>query len=435
MIVGTIDDEPWYGANASLLPRVATGAGDVEVGGGARLPVPGAVATEVERVGLGGVVEDPQRARGGQHPAHGVGPDHAVDRPALVLAQAVARLPVPPGECDGSAVTIVPEAICPAAGEGCGANRFAGGARRVLARLVGAGSGEATAHDPRHPPPRQDRVPEAHPARDRGVGVRRMRLPAPALAGQRRGGTPQLALPRRPPAAVTRRRLGQGLALAREPAPPDHRDRVRQITQACRGGRAAVAERPHRPPRQLGGATVDPGAGQRTRGAIRPVGLAGWRRVARAFEATGQGHRGPGPPPHGDAQDAEDTVQAPAGPIGLARGAGPVARAGPPVELSAGLVLCGRVTRADDRGLGRDQLGGVAKDAGPYPPARMVAGAPQDDREPGARRQGSGPCPPPIGGEDVLSRGPRPAAGQAREAPPGRGRQKALEPCPATGPP
>jgi hypothetical protein len=92
MIFGEIYDKPWYGENAGLVQRFATGPGDVALGGGALLPVPRAVATEVHRIGLAGVFEEPQRARGGHHKAKGVGPDDALELPALVLAQAVERI-------------------------------------------------------------------------------------------------------------------------------------------------------------------------------------------------------------------------------------------------------------------------------------------------------------------------------------------------------
>ena len=189
MIFGKIYDEPWYGENASLVQRVATGPGDVELGGGALLPVPGAVATEVHRVGLVGVFEAPQRSRGGHHEAKGVGPDNALDLPALVLAQTVERMTVPNGDFDGPAVTILPEDVFPAEGEICGEKGFDWGTRLALARLLGAGGGWATDHDHTHQPPRQDRMPEADPGLDLCLGFRWMRLPAPALAGQGFGGT------------------------------------------------------------------------------------------------------------------------------------------------------------------------------------------------------------------------------------------------------
>ena len=85
------------------------------------------------------------------------------------------------------------------------------------------------------------------------------------------------------------------------------------------------------------------------------------------------------------------------------------------------------VTRDDHGGLGRDQRRGVANDAGPDTPACLVEGAPQEDIEAGEMLQGGGTRQPQLGGDGVLSRGQRPAAGQEREALPGRGRQESLE--------
>ena len=104
------------------------------------------------------------------------------------------------------------------------------------------------------------------------------------------------------------------------------------------------------------------------------------------------------------------------GPIFLAGRAGPVAIAGHPFDVPAGLFLGGVVTLDDDGGLGRNQLRGVTNDTGPRPPARVVEGAPQEDREPGEMLQGGRPRQPQIGGDRVLSRSRCRPAGQACEA-------------------
>jgi hypothetical protein len=270
-------------------------------------------------------------------------------------------------------------------------------------------------------------MPEANPGLDLRLGFCRMRQPALARARQGVGGTQQLALPRRAPAAFARRGLGQGIELAGEQESRDHLDRLWKVAQEFFGGIAAVPERTDPPPRQLGGHNVHHGAGQRTPGAIRLVVPAGLLLFQLEFQTHRDGHEVPGPQPQGDAHDAERKVQAPQGPIFLARGAGSVAIAGHAFDLLASLFLGGVVKLDDDRVLGRDELGGVPNDAGPYPPARVVEGAPQEDIEPGERLQGGSTRQLQIGGDGVLSRGQRPAAGQEREALPGRGRQESLE--------
>jgi hypothetical protein len=54
VMFGQICDEPGYGKNASLVQGFATGPDDVELAGGAFLPVPGAIAPEVHRGGPAG---------------------------------------------------------------------------------------------------------------------------------------------------------------------------------------------------------------------------------------------------------------------------------------------------------------------------------------------------------------------------------------------
>ena len=246
------------------------------------------------------LVEKPARPRGGHHEATRGGPDQALDLPARVLAQAV----------EGLAVAIRPQDVLQAERESRGEAGFDWGRRLARAWLFGQGGG-ATDHDDAYQPPRQDGRPQADPGLDLRLGCRGMRLPAVVPAGQRVGGAPPLALPRRPPAVFARRGLGQGLARAGAQTPRDHVDRVRQVAQECLGGLAAVRERPHRSAGPLRGPTVHAGARQRPPGAIRLVGLMGGLFLAGEFQAHGEGHAGPGPPPEWNAHDPAPNVQAP----------------------------------------------------------------------------------------------------------------------------
>jgi hypothetical protein len=415
MMFGTIWGKSWSGENARLMQGVSTGPGHVEWAGGAFLPGPGSITPEIHPVRLVRLVETPARPRGGHHEATRVGPDQALDRPALVLAQAVEGMAVAHGDCDGPAVARLPPDVLQAARERRGEAGVDWGRRCALAWLLGPGGG-ATDHDDADQPPRQDGRPQADPGLDLRLGCRGRRRPAVAPAGQRVGGAQPLALPRRPPAALARRGLGPGLELAGEQEPRDHVARVREVAQAFLGGIAAVRARPHRPAGPLSGPKVHAGARQRTPGAIRLGVLRGLLCFAVEFQAHRDGHAVPGPPPEWHAPDAEPTVHAPSGPLFLAGRAGPVAIAGHPCDGTAGLCLGGVVTRDDDGGLGRNQRRGVTTDPGPHPPARIVEGASQADREPGARLHGGRPRPPQRGGDRVRSRSQGPTAGHAGEA-------------------
>ena len=254
--------------------------------------------------------EKPARPRGGHHEATRGGPGQALDLPARVLAQAVEGLAVATGDFDGPAVAIRPQDVLQAERESRGEAGFDWGRRLARAGLFGQGGG-ATDHDYAYQPPRQDGRPQADPGWDLRLGCRGMRLPAVAPAGHRVGGAPPLARPRRPPAALARRGLGQGLERAGAQTPRDHVDRVRQVAQECLGGLAAVRERPHRSAGQLRGPTVHAGARQRPPGAIRLVGLMGGLFLAGEFQAHGDGHAVPGPPPAWNAHAPEHNVQAP----------------------------------------------------------------------------------------------------------------------------
>jgi hypothetical protein len=104
MIFGQIWGKPWSGENARLVPDFATGPGPVELAGGACLPVPGSITPAIHPVTLVSLFATPERPRGGHPEAKRVGPDPALDLPALVLAQAVAGLAVANGDVDGPAV-------------------------------------------------------------------------------------------------------------------------------------------------------------------------------------------------------------------------------------------------------------------------------------------------------------------------------------------
>jgi hypothetical protein len=101
MIFGKIWGKPWYGEHARLVQGFATGPGKVELAGGAFLPVPGSITPEIHPVTLVSLFEKPERPRGGHHEAKRVGPDHALDLPALVLAQAVEGIAVANGDFNG----------------------------------------------------------------------------------------------------------------------------------------------------------------------------------------------------------------------------------------------------------------------------------------------------------------------------------------------
>lgn len=203
MIFGTIWGNPWYGENARLMQGFSPGQGHGELAGGALLPVPGSITPEIQPVRLVSLVEKPERPRGGHHEAKGVGPDKALDLPALVLAQAVAGIAVANGEFDGPAVAILPPDALQAERERRGEAGFDWGRRLALAWLFRTGGG-ATDHDYAYPPPRQDGMPQADPGLDLRLGFRGMRLPAVAPAGQRLGEPNSLPFrggrPRRLPA-------------------------------------------------------------------------------------------------------------------------------------------------------------------------------------------------------------------------------------------
>src|SRR5919198_2860722 len=117
MIFGQIWDEPWYGKNPRLVQGFATGPDDVEMTGGAFVPVPGAIATEIQRVSLVGVFQEPQCARGGHHQAKRVGPDKTRDLAALVLAESVERMAVSNGNFDRPAGVILLQDVLRAQGQ------------------------------------------------------------------------------------------------------------------------------------------------------------------------------------------------------------------------------------------------------------------------------------------------------------------------------
>jgi hypothetical protein len=62
-------------------------------------------------VTLMSLFETPARPRGGHHEAKRVGPDHALDLPALVLTQAGEGMAVANGDVDGPAVAILPQEV------------------------------------------------------------------------------------------------------------------------------------------------------------------------------------------------------------------------------------------------------------------------------------------------------------------------------------
>src|SRR5918995_5604516 len=218
MIFGEIWGKPWYGENARLKKGFATGPGNVELAGGALLPVPRSITPEIHRRTLVGLCEEPERPRGGHHKAKRVGPDNALELAALVMAQAIEGIAIPSRDVDGPAVAILLQDVLHAERQGRGEEGFDWGRRCALAWLLRTGAG-ATDHDHAHQPPREDGMPEADPGLGLRLGFRGMRLPAAAPAGPRVGGAQQLALPRRPPAAFARRGLGEGIELAGEQEP------------------------------------------------------------------------------------------------------------------------------------------------------------------------------------------------------------------------
>src|SRR5918994_591587 len=239
MIFGEVWGKPWYGENPRLVQGFATGPGNIELAGGAFLPVPGSITLEIHPVTLVSLFEKPECPRGGHHEAKRVGPDNALELPALVLAQTGEGIAVANGDFDGPALAILSQDVLQAEREIRSEEGFDWRRRFALAWLFGM-SGGATDHDDAYQPPWQDGMPQANPGLDLCLGFRGVRLPAAALARQRVGGAQQLALPRRPSAAFVRRGLGQGIELAGEQEPRDHVDRVRQVAQAFLGGIATV---------------------------------------------------------------------------------------------------------------------------------------------------------------------------------------------------
>jgi hypothetical protein len=158
MIFGKIWGKPWYGENARLAQRFATGPGNVELAGGALLPVPGSITPEIHPVTLVRLVEKPERPRGGHHEAKRIGPDNALDLPALVLPQAVEGMAVADGDFDGPAVAILPQEVLHPEGQVRGAEGFDWRRRFALAWRFGPGGG-APDHDHAYQPPRQDGLP------------------------------------------------------------------------------------------------------------------------------------------------------------------------------------------------------------------------------------------------------------------------------------
>src|SRR5215831_14868846 len=169
MIFGKIWGKPWYGGNARLVQGFATGPGNVELAGGAFLPVPGSITLEIHPVTLVRLFEKPERPRGGHHETKRVGRDKALELPALVLAQTVEGIAVANGDCDGPAVAILLQDVLQAEREIRGEEGFDWGRRFALAWLFGTG-GRATDHDDAHQPPRQDGMPQADPGLDLCLG-------------------------------------------------------------------------------------------------------------------------------------------------------------------------------------------------------------------------------------------------------------------------
>jgi hypothetical protein len=109
LIYGKSWGEPWYGKNSSLLQRLAAGPDDVELAGGAFLAVPGARELEIAGTGLAGLCHKPQRTRGRQEEAQGVGPDHPFVLAALVLPKAGEGIAIANRNFYGPAVAILGE--------------------------------------------------------------------------------------------------------------------------------------------------------------------------------------------------------------------------------------------------------------------------------------------------------------------------------------
>jgi hypothetical protein len=136
---------------------------DVELAGGARLPVPGARATQVKGLSLAGVLHEPQRARCCQDEAQGVSAPDALDLAARILLGARERLAIPNRDVHGPAVAIGGEHLCHAKGEVRSQDGFQRRRRLALAGLAGpVGRGATDSHDP-DPPLGEPRVPQALP--------------------------------------------------------------------------------------------------------------------------------------------------------------------------------------------------------------------------------------------------------------------------------
>src|SRR5918994_3280214 len=434
MIFGKLCGEPWYGENTGLLQGFATGPGDVELARGALLPVPGAMATEVRSRGLVHLCEEPQCPRGSHDEAKRIGPDDTLELPALVLTQAIKGVAVPNRDFHGPALAILLQEVLCTEGQLRGEEGFEWGTWLVRAPLVGARGGRTPGDHHMEQPPRQDGVPETDPAVDLGLCLRRMPEPAPALTGQRFGGAQQRAFLSRASAAFAHRRFGQAIELAGDQEPRDHLDGSWQVAQEFFGRIAAIRQHPNRPLGDLGGDKLQHGAGQRTAGTVGLMVPAGLLLFQIELQANGDGHAVAGPPRERNAHDAQHKVQPPQGAIFLAGRARPVAIAGPALDVPAGFFLRAVVKLEHDRGIRRDQLSGMANDAGPHAPARVVEGAPQEDIEPGEMLEGGRPRQPQIGGDRVLLGSQRPAAGQEREGPPGGNGKESLEQSHHKGP-
>ena len=142
MIFGKSWGEPRYGKNPGLVQRFAARPDEVELAGGALLPVPRAIATQLEGLGLAGLLHEPQRARRCQDQAQRVGSHDALDRAALILPPAREGVAIADRDFYGPAVAILRQ-------DDCQGQREVGGEKRLDRRRWLAVAGlSATTHRP-----------------------------------------------------------------------------------------------------------------------------------------------------------------------------------------------------------------------------------------------------------------------------------------------
>src|SRR5215831_14859430 len=211
--------EPWYGENAGLVEGFLARPDDIELAGGALLPVPRPIAVEIEGVGPANLLDEPQCACRRQPKAQRVSPDDPWQLPTLLMTQPIKGIGVTNCDFDGPAVSILLQHVLHVEGEIRGEEGLDGGRRLVSAwRLAPLPRGAADRHDP-YQPAGQHGVPQAHPrlhlrARFAGMGE-----PAVLLLQEGLGRPEQRPFPGSRATTRAGRRGGQGIQLPRDQKP------------------------------------------------------------------------------------------------------------------------------------------------------------------------------------------------------------------------